>query len=195
MPLTCRSTLTAALFTLTAGALAAPALQPVAQVELGRYAGTWYQVALYPNRFQAQCVSDTSATYRALPDGEIEVLNRCRTAEGREDRAAGLARPDGAAIAGGQLAPATLKVSFLPAWLRWTGIGWGRYWVVSLADDYRYAVVSEPTREYLWVLARQPALSVVDERSIRARLVELGFDLTRLQSHPQSARPMDPAVR
>lgn len=193
MPLTCRSTLSAALIAFSAGASAAPpSLEPIARVELSRYVGTWYQVALYPNRFQAQCVSDTSASYRALPDGHIEVLNRCRTGDGRDDQATGLARPDGSTVADGQLAPATLKVSFLPAWLRWTGIGWGRYWVVALADDYRYAVVSEPTREYLWVLSRQPALGADDERLIRARLVELGFDLSRLQAHPQSARPTLP---
>lgn len=169
-------------------------VEPLPALDMARYAGTWYQVALYPNRFQAQCVGDTVAMYRILPAGTVEVRNRCRTADGRLDEAMGLARPDNATIAGATLSPARLQVSFLPSWLRWTGIGWGRYWVMQLADDYRYAVIGEPTREYLWILSRQPQLSLDDERSIHAKLVEQGFDLGRLQTHPQSTARRPPSA-
>ena len=91
-------------------------------------------------------------------------------------------------IEAGKLQPARLEVSFLPAWLRWTGIGWGAYWVVDLAPDGRYAIVSEASREYLWVLARQPALTLKDSAAIRTKLQALGFDLGKLQAHPQSGR-------
>ena len=50
-----------------APAAAAP-LQALAELDLASYAGTWYQVALYPNAFQRQCVSDTSATYTLQSD-------------------------------------------------------------------------------------------------------------------------------
>jgi apolipoprotein D and lipocalin family protein len=165
-----------------------PALEALAELEVVPYLGTWYQVALFPNRFQRQCLADTTATYRSLPGGDIEVTNRCRTAEGRFDEAVGLARPVGT-LAAGRLVPAKLEVSFLPAWLRWLPVGWGRYWVIQLAPDGRYAVVSEPTREYLWVLSRTPVLAAADESAIRSRLVELGFDLLRLQIHPQTTTP------
>lgn len=171
---------------LAVSAADAPPLEPIASIELTRYTGTWYQVALFPNRFQAQCVADTSATYRALPDGTVEVLNRCRQADGTMDDVLGQARTDDSAIDGDRLAPARLKVSFLPAWLRWIGLGWGRYWVIQLADDYRYAVVSEPSREYLWVLARRPSLSAEDDAAIRRTLAAQGFDLARLQAHTHS---------
>ena len=175
---------------LTAGAaeaptIAPPALQSLPALKVPPYMGRWYQVALFPNRFQRQCVADTTATYRQLPDGGLEVVNRCRLADGRFDEVVGLARPTGR-LDGEHLKPAQLEVSFLPAWLRWLPVGWGRYWVVQLADDGRYAVVSEPSREYLWVLARTPRLSAADESAIRSRLVEQGFDLQRLQPHPQS---------
>lgn len=163
-----------------------PPLEPVGSLDLTRYTGTWYQVALFPNRFQAQCVADTSATYRALPDGTVEVLNRCRQSDGTMDDVLGQACTDESTIDGTRLAPARLKVSFLPAWLRWTGIGWGRYWVVQLADDYRYAVISEPSRAYLWVLARRPSLSAEDDAAVRRTLAAQGFDLARLQVHPHS---------
>jgi apolipoprotein D and lipocalin family protein len=109
-------------------------------------------------------------------------MNRCRLADGRTDDAVGLARPDGSTVVGTRLVPAQLKVSFLPAALRWLPV-WGRYWVLQLADDGRYAVIGEPTRQYLWVLSRTPSLSADDELAIRSRLVQQGYDLARWQPH------------
>ena len=167
-------------------ALATPAaLTALPSLELAPYLGRWYQVALYPNRFQKQCVSDTTATYSARADGAVDVLNRCRNAAGAWDEALGLARPDGS-LSAGLLKPAQLKVSFLPAWLRWLPVGWGSYWVIDLAPDQRYAVVSEPSREYLWILSRTPQLQAADEQHIRGLLTRLGFDLSRLQAHRQT---------
>ena len=159
-------------------------------LDVAAYMGTWYQVAWIPNRFQKQCVSDTAATYRDRGDGTVEVLNRCKLADGKSDSVLGIARPPAgvARIEGGQLKPARLEVSFLPAWLRWTGIGWGAYWVVERPADGRYVIVSEASREYLWVLARQPALTPADDAAIKARLQALGFDLGRAQAHPHSPR-------
>ena len=165
-------------------ATSAPApLESLPALQVPPYMGTWYQVALFPNVFQRQCVSDTTATYRQRPDGTVEVANRCRTADGRMDEAVGTARPTGT-LSGSTLAPAHLRVSFLPQWLRWLPVGWGAYWVIQLADDGRYAVISEPSRQYLWVLSRQPRLSPADEASIRSRLAQQGFgDLSKLQTH------------
>jgi apolipoprotein D and lipocalin family protein len=172
-----------------AGALAGDAapLQSLPVLDVPAYMGTWYQVAWVPNRFQSQCVSDTTADYRQQPQGTVEVVNRCRLADGRVDEVTGAARPTGR-LDGTTLAPAQLEVSFLPSWLRWLPLGWGRYWVIQLANDGRYAVVSEPTREYLWVLARRPSLSNVDETAIRSKLAEQGFTgLDRLQTHRHTA--------
>lgn len=188
--------LAAAVLTTMAGAAAQgqpaapPPLQPLPSLDVARYMGTWYQVLWYPNVFQKQCVSDTAATYRELGDGTVEVVNRCRTADGKTDSVTGVARPPQgiARIEAGRLRPARLEVSFLPAWLRWTGIGWGAYWVVDLAPDGRYAIVSEASREYLWVLARQPVLTPQDEATVRAQLAALGFDLARVQPHPHGGR-------
>jgi apolipoprotein D and lipocalin family protein len=169
---------------------APPPLQALASVDVASYMGTWYQVFWIPNRFQRQCVADTTATYRERGDGTIEVINRCRKEGGAWEQVAGIARPPSgvARIESGRLQPARLEVSFLPTWLRWTGIGWGDYWVVDLASDGRYAIVSEASREYLWVLARQPVLTPSDETAVRDRLKSLGFDGGLVQPHPH-ARP------
>ncbi len=180
--------LAAALLTTTASAAESPApppLQALASLDVPSYMGTWYQVAWFPNRFQKQCVSDTQAIYKQRDDGRIEVVNRCRLADGRFDDADGIARPAGSTLRDNRLSPATLEVSFLPALLRWIP-AWGSYWVVALADDGRWAVVSEPQRQYLWVLARAPRLSTEDEATIRSLLTRQGFDLARWQAHPHT---------
>lgn len=167
----------------------APSLQALPSLAVAPYMGHWYQVAFYPNFFQRQCVSDTTATYRELGDGTVEVLNRCRSASGSFDQVIGQARPVAggvSAITGGQLQPARLEVSFLPRWLRWTGVGWGAYWVVDRPEHGRYAIVSEGRREYLWVLSRAPELGAQDRQAVRARLQSLGFDLERLKDHPHA---------
>jgi apolipoprotein D and lipocalin family protein len=172
-----KALLSALLIVLAASARAGEPLATVGEVDLGRYAGRWYEVAKYPNRFQSQCVADTTATYRLLDDGTVGVVNRCRTANGF-DEAHGVARRLGGRSD-------RLEVSFLPAVLRWLPIGWGDYWIIELAPDYRYVVVGEPSRKYLWILARSRALSQEDRRVIEARLAAHGYDPARLVESPQ----------
>jgi apolipoprotein D and lipocalin family protein len=156
-------------------------LTTVPSIELARYQGVWHQVALYPNRFQKMCASNTRATYALEEGGTVKVTNQCLSADGKEVQAVGQARHAGSAqITGGQLTPPQLQVRFAPAWLSWLPMVWGNYWVIQLAPDYRYAVVGEPNREFLWVLARDTQLSAPDWSAIESRLKEQGYDPTKL---------------
>jgi len=128
-----------------------PTVRAVRFVDLDRYAGDWFEIARFPNRFQRQCVGDVRATYSRRPDGRLDVVNRCRTAEG-ETEARGVARiVDDRTFA-------KLKVRFAPAWLSWLPMVWGDYWIIGMAPDYSWVVVGDPGRDYLWVLARAPHL-------------------------------------
>ncbi|RZL04387.1 MAG: lipocalin [Rubrivivax sp.] len=186
-------TLAFALAATTAQATEPAPLQAVESVNLTRYLGRWYQIAHYPNKFQSQCVSDTTADYRLLPYGKIEVINQCKTADGSTDQAVGearLAQPRFLNIPVGKVvSTAKLQVRFAPAVLGWVPGVWAPYWVVQLAPDYRYAVVSEPGRDYLWILSRTPTLAPQDRAAINDQLQQQGFDLARLQEDPHSAKP------
>ena len=187
----------AAMLTLLAGAAradtaASPPLESMPELTVSSYLGTWYQVAWFPNRFQSQCVSDTRAEYTLRADGNLQVINRCRLADGRTDEASGIARSR-RPITNDRLRPAQLTVSFLPGWLQWLPVGRGDYWVIQRAADGRYAVVSEPSRRYLWVLSRAPTLSADDESAIRSRLLSQGFDLASWTAHPHGAAAGSPA--
>lgn len=156
-----------------AAQVAAP--EPVPALDLARYAGTWHEIARYPNWFQRNCAADVTATYTLRGDGTVGVLNACRKADGETISAAGVARrPDAAR------APAKLEVRFAPDWLAWLPLVWADYWVVDLAPDYAYALVGEPTREYFWILARAPRLDDATYARLLERARALGYDPARL---------------
>ena len=155
-----------------------PAPTTVARVELDRYAGTWFEVARFANRFQRHCLGDVTATYRPRADGRLDVVNRCRTREGSIDEAVGIAR----SISPGS--DARLQVRFAPRVLSLLPFVWGDYWILDLADDYSTAVVGSPDRQYLWLLARTPAVSVETYQAMLAAAARQRYDIDRIERTP-----------
>jgi len=66
---------------------------------------------------------------------------------------------------------------------------YGDYWVVMLADDYRYSVVGDPSGHYLWILARNNRLDDMDKKTILSGLPALGYDPDKLYWTNASAYP------
>jgi apolipoprotein D and lipocalin family protein len=150
-------------------------LEVVPSIDLQRYCGVWYEIARLPNWFQKDCRGHVTATYTLLEDGEIKVVNRCRDEEGKMKEAEGRARR-----ASDDEPNSKLKVRFAPAFLSFLPFVWGDYWIIDLASDYSFAVVGEPNRKYLWVLARTPKLDDVTMQEILERAKEKGYDLRNL---------------
>jgi apolipoprotein D and lipocalin family protein len=157
----------------------APPLKTVPRVDVDRYLGTWHEIARYPFGIQdRRCARDTTATYRAQSPTSISVINRCVQADGTAFVA------EGEAWILDATTNARLEVSFLPAWLRWSPVGRGDYWVIELAPDYSWVVIGEPQRRYLWILAREPKLPAATYAAIVARLPMHGYDAARLVPSP-----------
>lgn len=129
-----------------------PPLHTVSHVDLARYAGTWHEIARLPTEHESQCDGQPQAHYTLRGDGLLEVMNHCVDAAGHERIAVGEARVQ----PGGH--GARLEVSFLPTWLRWLPFGWADYCVLHLDEAYSLALVGEPRRRRLWVLARRPRI-------------------------------------
>jgi apolipoprotein D and lipocalin family protein len=170
--------LASALLLLLAACSTAPSGPPpatVAQVDLARYAGTWFEIARFPNSFQdapGQVCIATTATYTPRPDGQVAVTNRCEDAAGKPNVATG------SAYAVDGTGNAKLRVSFF-----WPF--YGDYWVLGLDPDYRWALVGAPNRNYLWVLSRTRAMTEADYAATTAIAAREGFDTTRLRRTPQ----------
>lgn len=159
---------------LTAGPVGNSAVpQPAKPVDLKRYAGLWYELARYENRFERNCEAVTAA-YRALPDGGIEVINSCR--KGAVGGPLRVAKGRAEVVAGS--GDAKLKVSFF-------GPFFGDYWVLDHAEDYSWSIVGEPSGRYLWILTREANPDSATRDLLKARLKTLGYDprLIRQTAH------------
>jgi apolipoprotein D and lipocalin family protein len=161
-----------------------PALKSIESLELNRYLGQWFEIAKFPNWFQKKCKSDTKANYSLKSNGSIEVLNACRMEGGQITEALGEARQVG------ESKSAKLKVRFAPEWMGFIPLVWGDYWVVDLDEAYQLVAVSEPTREYLWILSRTPEPDDKSLNDLMLRLISKGFDLGQLErtQHRQEIR-------
>jgi apolipoprotein D and lipocalin family protein len=150
-------------------ALQSQPLQTVSQVDVKKYAGKWYEIASYPQRFQKGCHC-TTAEYTLSPAGYLIVENKCNrgSVDGHQSYI------KGKAFIEKNSGNAKLKVQFF--WpLR------AKYWIIDLAADYSYAVVSHPSKKYLWILSRTPTMDDLVYGEILSRLKEKGFDLHQLQ--------------
>lgn len=148
-------------------------LETVAEVDLEKYAGTWYEIASFPQRFQKGCHC-TTATYTKSDKDYIIVENRCRkdSVNGKESYIKGKAFIDPGT------GNAKLKVQFFWPFK-------GKYWIIDLADDYSYAVVGHPNRAYLWILSRTPKMDKNTYEEIVGRIKEKKFDISKLQKTVQ----------
>jgi apolipoprotein D and lipocalin family protein len=140
----------------------------VPSVDLARYAGRWFEIAKYPNRFQRGC-DGASATYSLRPDGRIDVVNRCvgEGPDGKEKTVRGVAKVVDPATG------AKLSVTFF-----WPFSG--DYWILALGENYEYAVVGSSDRKYLWILSRSPRMEEDTYARILGEVRRQGFDPARL---------------
>jgi len=164
------------------------ALTTVQSVDLGRYVGQWYEIGKYPNRFQKQCVANTTATYSMKPNGKIEVRNECTLKNGTTETAVGEAK-----IAD-KKTNAKLKVRFAPGALSFLPFVWGNYWIIDLDKEYGYVAIGEPKREYFWILSRKPVIDDASYQAIVRRAESMGFDPAKIEKTPQNAEVLKGTV-
>jgi apolipoprotein D and lipocalin family protein len=138
-------------------------------IDLQKYAGKWFEIASYPMSFQKDCYCVT-ADYTLTDKGYVKVFNSCRkgSVNGKVKSINGKAFP----VNGTN--NVKLKVQFFWPFK-------ADYWVIDKADDYSWAVVSGPSRKYLWILCRTPEMQKKTWQYITDKLVKNGFDLGKLK--------------
>nr|WP_240513142.1 lipocalin family protein [Halomonas campaniensis] len=141
--------------------------EAVTGFELDRYLGQWYEIARLDHSFERglDCVT---ATYSLRDDGGVRVINRGYNLEEQAwDEAEGRAYFIDDENVG------RLKVSFF-------GPFYGGYNVLALDEEYQWALVAGPNRDYLWILSRTPEMDSAAENHLRQRAAELDFPTDEL---------------
>jgi len=143
-------------------------MEVVQNVDVEKYMGKWFEIATIPMGFQKDCTG-TSATYTLNPDKTVRVFNQCfeKSLDGPENSIEGKAWVVDAAT------NSKLKVQFF-----WPFSG--DYWLIDLDDNYQYAVVGHPSRNYLWVLSRTPQLDNQIYEELLIKIERQGYDLQRV---------------
>jgi apolipoprotein D and lipocalin family protein len=161
-------TLLSGIFLLTGCAFTPQGVNPVEGYELDRYLGTWYEIARFDHRFE-RGLSQVSATYSKRQDGGIDVINR-----GKNNMTGAWKEVKGRGYFVGKPTVARLKVSFF-----WPF--YGGYNVIALdRENYSYALVCGPTRDYLWILSRTRQLEEKIIQQLVASAASLEFDTGKL---------------
>ena len=136
---------------------------PITGFELNRYLGQWYEIARLDHSFE-RGLSNVSANYGLRDDGGVAVLNR-----GYDDRAKVWKDAEGRASFINEPTVGSLKVSFF-------GPFYGGYHIVALdRANYSWVMVSGPSRDYLWILARTRRLSPTVLEPLIQQAKALGF--------------------
>lgn len=168
----------------SSGAIAAPVGNPnvpapAKPVDVDRYVGRYYELARYENIFQRGCEA-VSADYSKIAGDMIRIVNIChdKGLEGPARSVNGRAK----LVEGSR--NAKFKVSFLgPAFL-------GDYWVLDRAEDYSWAIVSDRSGKFLWLLHRNSTPGPAEIAFLVNRAKSLGFNtaLLRFTKHKTLGR-------
>jgi apolipoprotein D and lipocalin family protein len=166
-----RSTILALFFAISLAACStAPpdGVQAVTSFERNRYLGKWHEIARLDHSFE-RGMSDVNATYELQDDGSVKVINR-----GYDTQRGAWKEAVGHALFIGDRQTGSLKVSFF-------GPFYGGYHVIALdQENYRWSLVAGPSRDYLWILARDKTLPADIREQLVNRARALGFATEKL---------------
>ncbi len=143
-------------------------LKPVSGFDMKKYLGTWYEMARLDHPFE-RGLSNVSAVYTRNDDDTIRVVNKgYDQSNDRWKEALGKARFLG------DMSVGSLKVSFF-------GPFYSGYHIIALdREHYQYAMVTGPSRSYLWILSRSKTLDESIYQDLTSQAESWGFDTKKL---------------
>jgi apolipoprotein D and lipocalin family protein len=133
-----------------------------------RYMGLWNEVARLPNRIEKN-LRNVTDEYSLNNDGTISVVTRAYDFDKNKPvEATGKGKFLGFDNRG------KFKVAyFLPIYLD--------YNVLDIDRDYRYALVSGNSLDYLWIISRENAVPDEIRERFLLKAIGLGFDVSKLE--------------
>lgn len=146
----------------------------VPQVDLPRFMGDWYVIASIPTLLEKHAY-DAVESYRLETDGSIATTFTFR--KGSFDGPAKTMRPHG-----------WVRDSSNAAWgMQFIWPIKAEYLIAHLDAGYTETIIARTARDYVWIMARTPAISEPDYQRLVSEVQRLGYDAAKLRRVPQSA--------
>ena len=153
-----------------------PPIHTVESVNIEQFMGDWYVVASIPT-FIEKDAYNAIESYRLAEDGTIETtfsFNKGSFAGPRK-----VYRPRG--FIQDKQSNAVWGMRFFWPFK-------AEYRIIYLTEDYSQTVIGRTKRDYVWIMARKPAIPEDDYNRILAFLRQEGYELDKLRKVPQQAR-------
>lgn len=140
-------------------------LIPVANLDLAKYEGHWFEIARLPYLFELECYCGIT-NYTLNSDGTLDIYNACNwgSPSGKIHSGKGKALADDPV--NGTVTTGKLNVEVF-------GFLKAPYYVIDLDENYQWALVGSPYRNFLWILTRTPSI----ENDLYDQLVDKAISL------------------
>jgi apolipoprotein D and lipocalin family protein len=148
-------------------------IHTVDYVDLNRFMGDWYVIANIPT-FIEKDAYNAIESYRLDDDGTVATTFRFN--KGSLDGPLKEYRPRG--FIRDKKSNAVWGMQFVWPFK-------AEYRIIFLSDDYSKTVIGRSKRDYVWIMAREPAISDDEYDAILGFLQEQGYDIQKLQKVPQ----------
>ena len=156
----------------SAGGAPAQTVTAVPQLDLDRLAGTWFELALLPNKAEKACLSDALVLYAgADKPHRLQVVNACTMQGGNVNARNADLKPNKKSTDG------KLKIIYTWPFSQ-------KYWFLALGANYEWALIGSPNHKTLWILSRTRTLAPDVLADIKTRAAAQGFDPARLVDVP-----------
>jgi apolipoprotein D and lipocalin family protein len=148
-------------------------IHTVPSVDLNRFMGDWYVIANIPTFIEKEAYNAVES-YRLAEDGTIETTFKFN--KGGFDGPIKTYNPRG--YVRDEKSNAVWGMQFFWPFK-------AEYRIIFLNEDYSTTVIGRTKRDYVWIMARQPAISDEEYDFILNFLQEQGYDISKVLKVPQ----------
>ena len=153
-----------------------PPIHTVDSVDIEKFMGDWYVIASIPTFIEKEAYNAIES-YRLAEDGTIDTTFTFN--KGAFEGPLKVYRPRG--FIQDKQSNAVWGMQFF----------WpikAEYRIIYLTEDYAQTVIGRTKRDYVWIMARQPAVPEEDYNHILEFIKAQGYDLSKLRKVPQQAK-------
>lgn len=151
-----------------------PAIETVTAVDLNRFMGDWYVIASIPTIFEKEVYNGVES-YQLAEDGTINTTFTFN--KGAFDGPIKTYRPR--AFVQDANSNAVWGMQFVWPFK-------AEYRIIYLDKEYKTTVVGRTKRDYVWIMARDPAIPAAEYNRILRFIADLGYDISKVKKVPQS---------